>query len=55
MKSKKQLIWIVIALLLVVDVLTFHDVTETHTLRDWLTLAASILLIINFFKEYKNK
>ena len=33
-----------VALLLVVDVLTFHDLAEPHTTRDWLTLVASILV-----------
>ena len=45
--------WVILVLLLVVDVLTFHDLAETHTVRDWLTLAASALFIFNFLKEYK--
>ena len=37
----------VIALLLIgVDWLAFHDLAEAHTLRDWLTLLASALVLI---------
>jgi multisubunit Na+/H+ antiporter MnhB subunit len=35
-----------ILLLLVVDWLTFHDLFESHTVRDYLTLAASSLVFL---------
>ena len=33
-------------LLLIVNWLAFHDVREAHTLRDWLMLLATILVIV---------
>ena len=36
--------------LLIVNFLTFHDLFEQHTMRDWLTLFASILVAIYFGK-----
>jgi hypothetical protein len=38
-------------MLLAVDFLAFHDVTEEHTLRDWLTLFASLLVFIYLAKD----
>jgi hypothetical protein len=35
-------------LLLVVNWLAFHDYLEPHTVRDWLTLLASVLVWIQF-------
>jgi hypothetical protein len=35
-------------LLLAVDWLAFHDILEPHTVRDWLMLAASILVFLHF-------
>jgi len=43
----KRLITVVtILLLLVVDWLTFHDLFEPHTVRDYLTLVASLLVFL---------
>lgn len=39
-------------LLLFVDWLAFHDIFEPHTIRDWLMLAASLLVFIEFGREY---
>ena len=37
-----------ILILLAVDWLTFHDLLEPHTVRDYLTLAASLLVFVYF-------
>jgi hypothetical protein len=43
----KRLVTVVaILLLLAVDWLTFHDLFEPHTVRDYLTLAASLLVFL---------
>jgi hypothetical protein len=43
----KRLITVaMILLLLAVDWLTFHDLFEPHTVRDYLTLAASLLVFL---------
>lgn len=55
MKLDKGLIWIIIVLLLAVDFLAFHDTLERHTLRDWLTLLASILVFVYFAREIFGK
>jgi hypothetical protein len=39
-------------LLLVVNWLAFHDIHEAHTVRDWLTLVASVLVLVQFANEY---
>jgi hypothetical protein len=33
------------ALLLAADVLAFHDLFEPHTIRDWLVLVATLIVI----------
>jgi hypothetical protein len=38
-------------LLLFVNWLTFHDFHETHTVRDWLMLIASVLVFLKFARE----
>lgn len=38
-------------LLIFVDWLAFHDFLEPHTARDWLMLAASFLVFIQFARE----
>lgn len=38
-------------MLLAVDFLAFHDVAEGRTLRDWLTLFASLLVFIYLAKD----
>jgi hypothetical protein len=37
-----------VVLLLLADVLAFHDVFEPHTGTEWLVLAASVLAIVAF-------
>ena len=54
MKPTKEMIWVAAIILIVVDVLTFHDFAEIHTIRDWLTLAASALVLVYAFKLRKS-
>jgi ABC-type transport system involved in cytochrome c biogenesis permease subunit len=42
-------------LLLFVNWLAFHDFREVHTVRDWLMLIASILVLLKFAKEFWNR
>jgi hypothetical protein len=42
-------------LLLVVDWLAFHDFLERHIMRDWLMLLASILVFVQFGREFWNR
>jgi hypothetical protein len=42
-------------LLLVVNWLAFHDFREAHTVRDWLMLLASVLVFIQFTREFWNR
>jgi len=42
-------------LLLFVDWLAFHDFREAHTVRDWLMLIASVLILLKFVKELWNQ
>jgi hypothetical protein len=35
-------------LLVAVNLLAFHDFREAHTVRDWLMLSASVLVLIQF-------
>jgi hypothetical protein len=39
-------------LLLFVNWLAFHDFHETHTVRDWLMLIASVLVLLKFAREF---
>jgi hypothetical protein len=39
-------------LLLFVNWLAFHDFREAHSVRDWLMLVASILVFIQFAREF---
>ena len=55
MKINNPLKWIIVAILLFVDLLTFHDIFQSHTIRDWFTLLASILVFIYFAKDLKFK
>jgi hypothetical protein len=43
---QRLLVIAMVLVLMFVDWLTFHDVFEPHTLRDYLTLAASILVFV---------
>jgi hypothetical protein len=38
-------------LLLAVNWLAFHDFREPHTVRDWLTLVATVLVYLEFGRE----
>lgn len=42
-------------LLLFVNWLAFHDFRETHTVRDWMMLIASLLIFVKFTKELWNQ
>jgi hypothetical protein len=35
-----------VILLLLADLLAFHDLFEPHTVRDWLMLAATVLAVV---------
>ncbi|MFL5675308.1 MAG: hypothetical protein ACJ779_09900 [Chloroflexota bacterium] len=35
-----------VILLLIADVLAFHDVLEPHSVRDWMMLAATALAVV---------
>jgi hypothetical protein len=39
-------------LLLFVNWLAFHDFREAHTVRDWLMLLASVLVLMEFAREF---
>ncbi len=41
-------------LLLMVNWLAFHDLREAHTLRDWLMLVASVLVLVQFARAFWN-
>jgi hypothetical protein len=43
---KRVVTVVTVLLLLAVDRLTFHDLFEPHTIRDYLTLAASLLVFV---------
>ncbi len=55
MDLKKWLVVAIIVLLLALDFLSFHDIFEMHSLRDWLTLLLSILVFFYFAKVYLEK
>jgi len=42
-------------LLLLVNWLAFHDLREAHTVRDWLMLFASMLVVIRFARILWNR
>lgn len=42
-------------LLLFVNWLAFHDFYETHTVRDWIMLIASVLVFLKFAREFWNR
>ncbi len=46
------LVLITILLLLFVNWLAFHDFREAHTVRDWLMLIASVLVFLEFAREF---
>ena len=55
MKLDKALILFALALLLIVNWLTFHDVAESHSFRDWLLLVASAAVFLYFANTMINK
>lgn len=42
-------------LLLFVNWLAFHDFREAHTMRDWLTLLASIVVLLQFASGFRSR
>jgi hypothetical protein len=42
-------------LLLFVNWLAFHDFAEAHTVRDWLMLVASVLVIVQFLRVFNRR
>ena len=42
-------------LLLVVNWLAFHDFREAHTVRDWIMLIASALVLFQFARQFWNR
>jgi len=49
MRKPDTLLMLVATLLLIaVNWLAFHDYREVHTVRDWLMLLASVLVLIQF-------
>lgn len=42
-------------LLLIVNWLAFHDLREAHSMRDWLMLLASVLVLFQFAREFWNR
>lgn len=55
MKTNQIFGIVIVLLLLLINWLTFHDFSESHTVRDWLTLLTSILIFIYFAKEVFQK
>ncbi len=56
MLNTDSLLMIVASLLLLfTDWLAFHDFLEPHTFRDWLMLLASLLVFIQFGREFWNR
>ena len=52
MKTDNFLMVAASLLLLAVNWFAFHDFREAHTVRDWLMLFASILVFIQFGREF---
>jgi len=51
-----NLLVIVASLLLIfVNWLAFHDFREAHSVRDWLMLIASLLVLLKFAREFWNR
>ncbi len=42
-------------LLLFVNWLAFHDFREAHSVRDWLMLLASVLVLLQFAREFRKR
>jgi len=52
LNTDNLLVLVASLLLLLVDWLAFHDFHETHTMRDWLMLIASVLVFLKFAREF---
>ncbi|MFN8440163.1 MAG: hypothetical protein U0175_05305 [Caldilineaceae bacterium] len=52
LKPDRLLMIVASVLLLAVNWLAFHDFFEPHTVRDWMMLSASILVLIHFAREF---
>jgi hypothetical protein len=50
-----MLVIVACLLLLLVNWLALHDFRESHTVRDWLMLIASVLVFLKFFRELWNQ
>jgi drug/metabolite transporter (DMT)-like permease len=50
---RSPILWLAagVILLLLADALAFHDLFEPHTVRDWLMLLASGLVVIGLTRE----
>jgi len=55
MNLNNLLMFVASLLLLFVNWLAFHDFREAHTVRDWLMLIASLLVILKFAREFWNQ
>jgi hypothetical protein len=56
MLNTDNLLMLLVCLLLLADNwLAFHDFRETHTVRDWLMLLASVLVLLKFTREFWNQ
>ncbi len=42
-------------LLLFVNWLAFHDISEAHSVRDWLVQLASVLMLVQFARAFWNR
>ena len=54
MLADKVLMIVASLLLLFGNWLAFHDFREAHTGRDWLTLFASVLVMIQFLRAFSS-
>ena len=54
-KTDTLLILLASLLLLFVDWLAFHDLFQAHTVRDWLMLLASVLVFVQFARDFWNR
>lgn len=52
LKTDRLLMSVASLLLVAVNWLAFHDFLEPHTVRDWLMLLASILVLLQFAREF---
>jgi hypothetical protein len=55
LKTDSLLMFAASLLFLFVNWLASHDFLERHTMRDWLMLLASILVFVEFGREFWNR